>query len=620
MAGRGFLLSWRIVIGALFLALSAGRNSRLPAQATDQPATKEASSAQQLKVDRLIIQLGDPQYANRTRAQEELKQLGLAAFDALHRAQEHDDIEIAMRARYLVRSMRVQWALVDDPPAVRKLLVAYGDRSSAERKNRMENLAKLPENQGLTALCRLVRYEANEPLSKRAALLVMQHELSAEPPQAEKVAGQLKQVIGTSRRTAAKWILAYTQTLQEPETVLATWDKLTRAEEVTLAQFPKQSSRDITRDLLRWQAAMLRNLDRDDEAIAVIRRTLDLLEGTKQQLLDMIDWLVEREAWTVIDEIVERFPVQFNKYADLMYRVAESQAKQGRLEQSEKTAARALAINPDDTRTHIESAIWLQRRGLIRWCEQEYRHVIKISQPESRQHIYSRFLLSEILHDQDRDLDAAKILQGVVEIMKQPQVLKDISEGFQRDPGGIRSRMYYFFAQHHAQQKELKKHQEFLEKGIAEDPRDADVLIAMHRLPDSDAAWKEKTESTISKAVKHFQEEVKKYETLFRQADSPVQQDAVRRKLASANNQLAWLVANTMGDLDEALRCSHRSLELRPGSAGYLDTLAHCYYAKRDYKNAVKHQLEAVKGEPHSSQMQRQLKVFQKALQEQEAK
>ena len=111
MAGRGFLLSWRIVIGALFLALSAGRNSRLPAQATDQPATKEASSAQQLKVDRLIIQLGDPQYANRTRAQEELKQLGLAAFDALHRAQEHDDIEIAMRARYLVRSMRVQWAL-----------------------------------------------------------------------------------------------------------------------------------------------------------------------------------------------------------------------------------------------------------------------------------------------------------------------------------------------------------------------------------------------------------------------------------------------------------------------------------------------------------------------------
>ena len=378
MVERRFLRSKQIVSGPLLLALLIVWSSDLFAQAPDLPATKGAT-AEQIKVDRLITQLGDSQYANRVRAQEELKQLGLAAFDALHRAQEHDDIEIAMRARYLVRSMRVQWALADDPPAVRKLLVSYGDRSSAERKNRMENLAKLPEHQGLTALCRLVRYEANEPLSKRAALLVMQHELVSEEANSEKIAGQLKQVIGTSRRTAAQWILAYAETLQKPEAMLATWEKLTRAEEVTLSQFPKQSSRDITRDLLRWQAAMLRNLNRDDEAIAVIRRTLDLLEGTKQQLLDMIDWLVEREAWTVIDEIVDRFPVQFNKYADLMYRVAESQAKQGRMEESEKTAARALAINPDDTRTHIESAIWLQRRGLIRWCEQEYRHVIKIA-------------------------------------------------------------------------------------------------------------------------------------------------------------------------------------------------------------------------------------------------
>lgn len=587
-------------------------------QSVDSPQATANVSAQQAKVDRLIIQLGDSQYANRVRAQEALKQLGLAAFDALHRAQDHDDIEIAMRARYLVRSMQVQWALADDPPAVRKLLLRYGDRSSAERKNRMEQLAKLADNQGVTALCRLVRYEASEPLSKRAALLIMQQESPQQLERRKAIASQLKKETGTSRRTAAQWMLAYAQTLVKPAIAVATWDKLTREEEVTLSQFPKESSRDITRDLLRWQAAMLRSLDRNDEAVAVIRRTLDLLEGTKQQLLDMIDWLVERKAWTVIDEIVERFPVQFNKYADLVYRVAESQAKQGRKEESEKTAERALAINSDDSRTHIESAIWLQRRGLIAWCEKEYRHVIKITQPESRQHIYSRFLLSEILHDQDRDLDAAKVLEGVVETMKKPQVLKDITEGFQREPGGIRSRMYYFFAQHYARQNDQKKHREFLEKGIQEDPRDADVLIAMYRLPGSEDASKKKTELAIRNAVRHFQGEVKKYETLFRQADSPVQQDAVRRKLASANNQLAWLVGNTMGDLDEALRCSQRSLELRPGSAGYLDTLAHVYYAKRDYKNAVKNQLEAVSKEPYSAQMQRQLKLFQKSLREQE--
>ena len=162
-----------------------------------------------------------------------------------------------------------------------------------------------------------------------------------------------------------------------------------------------------------------------------------------------------------------------------------------------------------------------------------------------------------------------------------------------------------------------KKHREFLEKGLAEDPRDADVLIAMYRFPQPDDAWKTKTKSAIDTAVKHFQGEVKRYETLFRQGDNPVQLDALRRKLASANNQLAWLVANTTGDLDEALRCSQRSLELRPGSAGYLDTLAHCYYAKGDYENAVKHQLDAVSKEPHSAQMRRQLKLFQAKVKQQ---
>lgn len=605
-------------LGVLFM-VSAGFVLPLHAQ-TDSPSTNEPAAVLQREIDRLILELGDNQYANRVRAQAKLTELGLGAFDALHRAQDHDDIEIAMRARYLVRSMRIQWALPDDPPAVRKLLSGYGERSNAERKNRMENLSKLPENQGVVALCRLVRYEANEPLSKRAALLIMQQDPPKEAEKIDSVVQTLRKQVGKSRRTAANWMRAYAQTLVDPESAVATWDKLTRAEEVTLSQFPKESSRDITRDVLRWQAAMLRELNRHDEGIAVIRRTLDLLEGTKQQLLDMIDWLVEREAWTVIDEIVDRFPVEFNKYADLVYRVAESQAKQGRQEQAEKTAARALAINPDDSRTHIESAIWLQRRGLIPWCEKEYRQVIKISPAESRQHIYSCFLLSEILHDQDRDLDAANVLQGVVEVMKQPQVMKDIKDGFQREPGGIRSRMYYFFAQHHARNNEQQKHREFLEKGIQEDPRDADVLIAMYRLPKADAAWKEKTQQAIAAAVKHFQGEVKRYETLFRQGDSPVQLDALRRQLASANNQLAWLAGNTNGDLDEALRCSQRSLELRPGSAGYLDTLAHCYYAKGDYQNAVKNQLEAVSKEPHSAQMQRQLKLFQESLDKQQPK
>jgi hypothetical protein len=45
--------------------------------------------------------------------------------------------------------------------------------------------------------------------------------------------------------------------------------------------------------------------------------------------------------------------------------------------------------------------------------------------------------------------------------------------------------------------------------------------------------------------------------------------------------------------------------------------LAHCYFGKGDYANAVKYQTQAVKFDPHSQQIRRQLAVFQRALDEQ---
>ncbi len=85
-------------------------------------------------------------------------------------------------------------------------------------------------------------------------------------------------------------------------------------------------------------------------------------------------------------------------------------------------------------------------------------------------------------------------------------------------------------------------------------------------------------------------------------------------------NQLAWLIANTEGDQQEALRCSQKSLELKPNEAGYLDTLGRCYYALDDYQNAVKYQSQAVEINPFSGLMTKQLALFRDALAKQEAK
>ena len=65
-----------------------------------------------------------------------------------------------------------------------------------------------------------------------------------------------------------------------------------------------------------------------------------------------------------------------------------------------------------------------------------------------------------------------------------------------------------------------------------------------------------------------------------------------------SRNEFAWLIGNTEGDYDEAVKQSQISIELSPDTGGFYDTLAHCYYGKGDYENAVKYQTKGPKWSP----------------------
>jgi tetratricopeptide (TPR) repeat protein len=87
---------------------------------------------------------------------------------------------------------------------------------------------------------------------------------------------------------------------------------------------------------------------------------------------------------------------------------------------------------------------------------------------------------------------------------------------------------------------------------------------------------------------------------------------------ASPYNQWAWLVSNTEGDFQKAIRYSQRSLELNKhgegGAASFLDTLGRCYFAAGDYENAVKYEREAISKNDYLQVMKRQLAEFEQAL------
>ena len=614
--------NWRAICGlALAVAILSHPWARLSAQVAAKPgesppaADPKAEAAEEARIAGLIEQLGAEDFADREKAQAQLAQLGLAAFDALHSAQNHRDPEVALRARYLVRSMSVRWFQESDSPEVVVILKGYGDLPEHERKNRMDRLATLQRGAGIPALCRLSRFETIETLSKYAALKILEQPLTTDPAAKKQLQDVIHSVVGSSKRPTAVWMRLYAKTLGEPSAALAEWDEATKAEAEVLLKHADQSHRDIVRDLYRFQVQLLKDLKRDDEAIAVTRRTFDLLDGTTEQVTEVTDWLMERQAWQVVLELSEKSKEIFQSNPRLLYRLAETNQKLNQPEKAEEIAKTALMLKPENAEDHITTGYFLQEeRGLVDWAEREYREVIKNAPPGSVPDFRARFRLAELMHDMARELPAAEALQPVCELMDKDEAARQTCARAQRDPASVVSRMNFFFAMHFHETGDAAKERQHLQTAIDSDPTDADVLIAMHRLPAADEAWKKMTADKINTVATEFRGEAEQLKQNLEMATNDQQREILRESLALACNQYAWLVGNTIGNYDEAIKLSHLSLEMQPNYAGYLDTLGRCYYTKGDLENAVKYQSEAVRFSPFSGQIRRQLELFQKAL------
>jgi tetratricopeptide (TPR) repeat protein len=570
-------------------------------------------SDSETRIATLIEQLGAEDFAAREKAQAELAQLGLEAFDALHAAQGHRDPEIALRARYLVRSMSVRWFSESDSPEVVRILQGYGDLQEGEKRNRMEKLAALENRQGLIPLCRLSRFETNDALAKYAALKIMELGEPEGQTAREQLAKTISGIVGSSKRSAASWLRIYARTLIDPASTLAEWDEASRVEHAQWSKMAERNSADrdgaeVVRDLYRYQVELLKRLKRDDEAIEVIRRTFSLLDGTPEQVMDLVDWLMQRQAWPVVLEVAEKFKTTFQDNPQLLYRLAEAYQNLGKSDEAEEAAQKALAIRPEDLDAHLLIGWTLeQERGQTKWAEREYREVLKTAQAGSVHDLKGRFQLSELLHDQLQDQQAAEALKPVCDLLAKDESAK---ERVPRSAEGIVARMNYFYACHYRETGDAAKEKLHLSAAVEADPTDADVLIAMYRLIGADDAWKTAIRQRIEKATADFKSEVEELRMAIEMAGNDQNLAGANDELARACNQYAWLVGNTFGDYDEAVKMSHKSLELRPNYAGFLDTLGRSYYGKGDVVNAVKYQSQAAKLNTSSGQIRRQLEFF----------
>ena len=567
----------------------------LPACALAQSGASGESAGDLDKLPTLIQQLGSADYAEREAAQKAIEALGFEAFDALTEAEAGDDPEVAARARYLVRRMQVEWAAATDSAEVKRILANYAQGDDRGRRMTIEALAALPDGEGLAALARLVRFE-NAPLRSKQAGIRAVESLSKDGAMADDVIAVIERTLGQSNRPGAEWMRAALLRARDPAAAVEQWGKLVQEEQDTFRTFPQRSHVDLIRGMIRVQAEWLQALERREEADVAMRRLVALDPGSSQSLQELIKWFTDRQAWHMLDELQQRFGDRIDRDAILLYRLASARERQGKPEQAEDSVLKALALYGDDPARHYQVARVLTAMAMRRYAIRELEKVVDAGPPEAMHVLESRVLLAEAYYDRGDNLAAAESLRLALEAVEKAPAQARVAETLRmRDPPSMKARMYYCEAME-AAKTDPAKAKEKLVAAIDADETDLDVLIALHHQEGLSDAERQRVRGLIVKAAE-------------------LQRMVIRESSRDATpyNQLAWLLANTDGDRQEALDCSLKSLELSPNEAGYLDTLAHCYFALGDFDNAVKTQEKAVALDPESGLLARALERFRAA-------
>ncbi len=572
------------------------------------PASKQ-------RIAELIRQLGSPQFAMRRAAAIELRQIGAEAFDLLNAATDDADLEVAASARYLLRQITVRWVRSEDSATVRGLLHDYGDKPDATRMQHVETLARLSGGDGIAALCRIARYDRSPLVSRSAALEIIrprEHTTKRIVLDADTAAREL----GDSSRIAAAWLRQYIEQLRDPAASIAAWQKFVEEENAKLEEGTDESNTEIVCGLVWNLADLYRQLDNQKLFSSAVDRMIELdADDSSDTTTRLLAWLTKHKSWPVLDEMLAKHQARLMQSKRALYYAALARARQGQTEVAEELAQKAAAL---ESQTPLESFITahqdLEEHSQFEWAAREYRRVVDKEPVASHEGILARVYLANMLHDYEKHQQAAEALEPLVKAVQGEgrvgqlySKLQDYYEDRLALPkaDALAARMHYYRAWQYHAEGDRRRERDELELAIRFDPTDADVLIAMYRWPDADEKWRESTRRRIRDLAQSFQQEI----------------DADPSE-PTAYNQWAWLIGNTEGDYQKAIRYSHRSLELIPpeagedAGAGFLDTLGRCYYAAGDYENAVKYQRQAIEKVDYMQVMRRQLALFEKALAE----
>lgn len=619
----------------LFLACVMLLSADVSAEATvDKPAAPALSSSDDFpeaeKVARLIRQLGDRQYVVRRAAEQQLLAMGMRTFDQIDQATRDPDPEIAANCKYLISELTVRWTRSDDPPWVRNLMDSYASLSEEQRLMVVDALGRRAGRvEVLPPLCRICRFDPSLKLSRQAATALLQadvyqHEVFRSERQAEAKRLLLAEV-GPSVRVAASWLRLFALQLESPEVALPAWDEvIDQASRTAKVTSDDEMYSSQVQALLRNRARLELRSGHDNQFVDSVEEILSQPETSAPVELErFFDWAYQAEMPEVTQSLIERFRDKLEGTKAGLYLLAIASAKQGLDTEAAELAGQAfeapIGIAHENTATQrYEIGVKILGEGFVEWSRNELRSAIEEANPGSETHSKASWVLADSLHDWQLDSEASEVLTKFSDTVKgsvqlQRQFKNNQRQNRLRPLTVVDSYAAYYRACRLREEGNLEDAWANLEQALSLDKTNADILISMYRVSENNPERRRLSMERIEARCRSLEQQID---------GTPMSSDY---RAAQYRNEWAWLVSNTEGDYDKAVRYSLKSIEIlyripeneRTNGAGLIDTLGRCYYAAGKLEEAVEQQRKAVELSPHLRVLQRQLEQFERELAEQ---
>ena len=567
-----------------------------------------------------IEELGSDRFRTRRRARRSLEEVGLPAFDQLLAARDHPDAEIAATARTLTLDPDIDWSRPTDSTDVIELLGNYRDEDIAERRQTIGRLRRLPVEQSASALLRLARYESDESLARTAAISFLESADPSRPgPQRDWLIAVMDRELppGPSRLAHWRWLDARRDDLRGGGVVPKLWSTMLEDQRADLDHADAPAAAELLQVAqiiaTQWPAAAQRS------PVDFLLDHLELLSPQTHSIAELAAWAIDHDLAALVLPMGQRYAGLLEQSTGWRYLVAEAARELGDEALVTETLAQIRArhplLSPTSGDLPIDPAIagrlarvrfgiglQLQTRGRFEWAIQEYRWIVDSLPIESRDRADATLQLAMLNIELERFGDVVDQLTPLIaRLDDDDQLSEDLLQhaipSFQ-----LRSLLDFSRGQVADAQGRNDEAADAYVRALAADSQNIDILIAMYRLPGDDD-WRRRVMATLQQNIADAEQNIH---------NAPIarQFGGGKAALAKALNHYAWLVSNTEGDTFLALQYSKRSLRLRPGSAAEMDTCARCYYAIGNLSEAIAMQAEAVRLEPHSPPLLRQLAFF----------